>query len=105
MANVISEYISRFIKPYKGLCVAEMVKEAHNSGALFIAQDGALGLKPFEANTWEVLFFVAETKQTRKKLAREAFAKLGSVSLVFERWKHNNRIRTYSPKLIERVAA
>ena len=105
MANVISEYISRFIKPYKGLCVAEMVKEAHNSGALFIAQDGALGLKPFEANTWEVLFFVAESKETRKKLIREASDKLHPISIIFERWKHNNRVRTYGQKLIERMAA
>lgn len=105
MANVISEYISRFINPFRGLSVSEMVKEAHNNGALFVAKDGALGLKPFEADTWEVLFFVAESKETRKKLIREASDKLHPVSIIFERWKHNNRSRTYSSKLWDRLAA
>ncbi|NCY20491.1 hypothetical protein EBX31_00860 [bacterium] len=105
MANLISEYISRFIAPYKGLSIAEMVKEAHNYGALFLSKDGALGLKPFNDKTWEVLFFVAESKETRKSLIQKAAKTLGRISVTFLRWKHNDRTRTYGPKLWERLAA
>lgn len=104
MANIISEYISRFIKPYKGLSVVEMVREANDYGALFVAKDGVLGLKPFNDKTWEVLFFVAESKETRKGLIRQAAEKLGQISVTFLRWKHNDRSRTYTPRLWERLA-
>jgi hypothetical protein len=105
MANVISEYISRFITPYKGLSVASMVKEAFAYGGLFLAKDGALGLRPFGADTWEVLFFVAESGETRKGLIRKAAGALGRISVNFTRWKHNDRVRTYGPELWERLAA
>lgn len=105
MANLISEYISRFITPYKGLSVAEMVKEAHDYGALFVAQDGVLGLKPFGKDIWEVLFFVAESKETRKSLIRKAADALGKISITFSRWKHNDRSRAYGPRLWEKLAA
>ena len=91
MANVISEYLSRFIAPYKGLSVASMVEEAFNYDALFLARDGALGLKPFNDKTWEVLFFVAESKETRKSLIQKAADTLGRISVTFLRWKHNDR--------------
>ncbi|NBO25992.1 MAG: hypothetical protein EBU96_04220 [Actinobacteria bacterium] len=105
MANVISEYISRFIAPYKGLSVASMVEEAFDYGGLFVARDGVLGLKPFNANTWEVLFFVAESQGTRKSLIQKAAETLGRISINFTRWKHNDRTRTYGPRLWERLAA
>lgn len=105
MANLISEYLSRFITPYKGLSVADMVGEAHAYGALFVTEDGVLGLKPFNANTWEVLFFVAESKATRKNLIRQAAEALGKISVTFSRWKHNDRSRTYGPELWMKLAA
>jgi hypothetical protein len=105
MANLISEYISRFITPYKGLSISEMVKEAHNYGGLFLSKDGALGLKPFNAKSWEVMFFVAETKEARKELIQKASKALGKISITFVRWKYNDRSRTYSPKFWERLAA
>jgi len=105
MANVISEYLSRFIRPYAGLSVAEMVEEASNYVALFVARDGALGLKPFGKNRWEVLFFVAESKDTRKSLIRKAAETLGRISIVFFRPKYNDRSRAYGPRLWEKLAA
>jgi len=104
MANVISEYLSRFIGAYRGISVADLVREAHNYGALFVEKDGVLGLKPFNANTWEVLFFVAESRGTRKSLIRKAADKLGQISVTFFRFKHNDKSRTYGPKLWERLA-
>lgn len=104
MANVISEYISRFITPYKGLSIAEMVKEANNYGALFLETYGVLGLKPWGKDTWEVLFFVAENKETRKKLIREAASILGDIQIKFTRWKYSDRERSYGSKLWMRLA-
>lgn len=104
MANIISEYISRFIRPYKGLSVADMVKEANDYGALFLAKDGVLGLRPFGANTWEVLFFVAESKETRKSLIQKAAGKLGNIKIFFNRFKHNDRERTYGSEYWMRLA-
>lgn len=104
MANLISEYISRFITPYKGLSVAEMVKEANNYGALFTNGDGVLGLKPYGEDTWEVLFFVAETKEARKKLIQEAASVLGKTNITYCRWKHNDRRKTYKVERLMRLA-
>lgn len=104
MANVISEYLSRFIAPYKGLSVASMVEEAFNYDALFLARDGALGLKPFNDKTWEVLFFVAESKETRKSLIQKAAGKLGDIKIFFSRFKHNGREKTYGSEYWMRLA-
>ena len=105
MANVISEYLARFIQPYAGLSVVEMVEEASSYGALFVARNGVLGLKPFGQDRWEVLFFVAESKDTRKSLIRKAAKVLGRISIVFFRPKHKDRSRAYGPELWEKLAA
>ena len=105
MANVISEYITRFMKPYTGISIAYQVKEAAEAGYLFVRKDGVLGMTPSESGVWHVLFFVAETTETRKSLLREAFASIGHIPTVsYSRWKHNARKRTYSPELLRRLA-
>ena len=103
MAELISEYLSRFIEPYSEISVADLVKEAHSHGALFVAGDGVLGLKPIKSDLWEVLFFVSESKETRKNLIRKASEKLGKISVTFLRCKHNDRSRTYSPRFWEKL--
>lgn len=103
MANVISEYITRFNKPYEGLSLADMVKEAYSHRALFVEPDGVLGLKPENDGVWNVLFFVTESKETRKKLVQRAAEQLGKISIRFIRWKHGNRERAYPAKFWERL--
>ena len=104
MANVISEYLSRFIEAYRGISVADMVREAYDSNALFVEGDGVLGCKPKGDGLWEVLFFVAESKETRKKLIAKAGEKLGQIKISFNRPKHNDREREYGPEYWMRLA-
>lgn len=104
MANMISEYLSRFIEAYRGISVADMVREAYASKALFVEKDGVLGCKPRGEGIWEVLFFVAESKETRKKLVAKAGEKLGKIKILFNRPKHGDRERTYGPDYWMRLA-
>ena len=104
MANVISEYLSRFIGAYRGISVADLVKEAHNYGALFVEKDGVLGCKPRGEGVWEILFFVAESGETRKRLVGRFLEKMGKAKIFFNRPKHNDRERQYGPEMWMRLA-
>jgi hypothetical protein len=50
------------------------------------------------------LFFSAESKEARKSLIREAAKKLGKISIMFYRPKHEGREKTYSYKYWMRLA-
>lgn len=104
MANMISEYLSRFIEAYRGISVADMVREAYASKALFVEKDGVLGCKPRGEGVWEVLFFVAESKETRKKLVARFKTKMGEAKIFFNRPKHGDRERQYGSDMWMRLA-
>jgi hypothetical protein len=104
MLEAISKYLASKIPMYKEVDSKALVVDSLMSGGLFTKEDGVLGLSKIEEGLWEVLFFAAESKEARKSLIREAAKKLGKISIMFYRPKHEGREKTYSYKYWMRLA-
>jgi hypothetical protein len=98
MAELISEYLSRFIPAYQKISVAGLVEEACRDGGLFVSKKGVLGCSAKGGGTWKVLFFTAEDKPTRKALVSKAAEVLKAVRIEFARPKYHDREFSRGPE-------